>query len=344
MKIRCILLGRHSNRTPMVYSAYKKVFSNKIEFVSNIDKAHVVILGFVVDLNGLKETLITAQRKNPSLKIVVISEELLWDTIGGGRFWEKYSNIEISNHVFHFWNLNHVTTDIYNFHNIPYYLTTDNHYFSRYSAMFAMNVKQTANIYKSIWQKAKYQSVFLMQKRFEDKYDVTNPAYNIKGLCRYRSAVAQNWPDNSKVISGFGWGVDSKRQDLPDWHLDKITTFNRQTQCFSAVENTHQKYYITEKIFDAFALSAIPLYFANSEHRIYEIVKPNSFINLFGVESLGSCLSAFNNAMNCIDLDSYVSAQIRLSVLFSKPILLAMERARVVAEIYSELIQIMDSA
>jgi hypothetical protein len=52
----------------------------------------------------------------------------------------------------------------------------------------------------------------------------------------------------------------------------------------SGLENTHSRNYITEKIFDAFAVVGIPIYYASASHRIHDIVQDDAYLNIFGLD------------------------------------------------------------
>ena len=66
----------------------------------------------------------------------------------------------------------------------------------------------------------------------------------------------------SVIREGKGWHSDQPRQSLPDWHLDKLVQLDRQSLFVSALENTLVDHYLTEKIFDAYAVLSVPLYAA----------------------------------------------------------------------------------
>ena len=76
-----------------------------------------------------------------------------------------------------------------------------------------------------------------------------------------------------------------RRQELPNWHLDKIATLSGRTRVCSAIENVHQYRYVSEKVFDAFAVGAVPAYYATPTHRVFEFVAPEAMINLVGLDA-----------------------------------------------------------
>ena len=119
---------------------------------------------------------------------------------------------------------------------------------------------------------------------------------------------------------GSGWSRHKKRQLLVDWHLDKIVALDQKCKVISAIENTHQKNYVSEKVFDAFALLGIPLYFSSKEHAINRVVPENSFVNVNGNLS-----SKYD--VDDISVESYMQAQRQLFNTLSNTKLLYDERS-----------------
>jgi hypothetical protein len=105
----------------------------------------------------------------------------------------------------------------------------------------------------------------------------------------------------------------------------------------SGIENTHQWNYVSEKIFDAFATMAIPLYFAGSFHAVNRLVSPESFLNLYGlsVDQAVEQICSFRPDNEFID--AYRASQTMLAKTFSQPKALVQERRRIVSEVISEI-------
>jgi hypothetical protein len=144
-------MDKHSNCTPMAYSVYRQLFEKHFEFDDSIENADVVILGFEVDLSGISAKLKIATNPNPNLKITILSEEPLWDCLNGGNFHQKNDSSIKDDYDFNYVNLNHVTTDILCFTNIPYFITTDDNYFLRYSFLFRNKSTLKRHYYISEW-------------------------------------------------------------------------------------------------------------------------------------------------------------------------------------------------
>jgi hypothetical protein len=272
----------------------------------------------------------------PDIQLVVLSEEPLWDTLWSGDFLSKQSKVCIGEHDYSCFFLNHFTTKIYDFEKIPYFLTTNDDYFTRYSFLFARNRSFKIQELKSLWASAPIRVAFYAEYRDETQYDAHFPEHDVLGLCRYRTLVAKSMKGNGVVRVGKGWGSKIIRQLLPDWHLDKLAALDRKTYIVSGIDNTHQWNYISEKIFDAFAALAVPLYVGSWNHNVMRIVPAESFINLHGltVNQAVDEISLFRPDKGFID--QYREAQLLLAETFSQPMFLVQERARVVSEVFSE--------
>lgn len=139
------------------------------------------------------------------------------------------------------------------------------------------------------------------------------------------------------VRVGLGWGSSNRRQSLPDWHLDKLTALNHRALFISAIENTHQVNYITEKLFDALACGGIPLYWASDEHRSNKFVESGAYVNLYGlsVDDACSLMNDFSATMEFAE--SYQESQKRLADLFCNSEILQTERMRFVGRLFNAL-------
>ena len=103
------------------------------------------------------------------------------------------------------------------------------------------------------------------------------------GLSVYRTKVAEAVSGPGVLRVGKGWDAGRPRQLLVDWHLDKLARLSGGTRLLGAYENVDQAEYISEKIFDAFAVGAMPLYHAGPTHRIAELVPDEARIDTAGL-------------------------------------------------------------
>lgn len=283
--ISIYLHGKHSNRTPLAYEAYRELSKHKFKYVDSHKNADIVLTGFSADFKNNHSSLVNIKNDNHNAVFVVLSEEPLWDTVWNKEILPLKQNIEvkidgkISSITYHF--LNHSNTDIFDFDKVPYFITTNDHYWARYNTLFANTLKSSTSDLLATWKAAKYDFAFMGAKRTKDNLIVSFNEGRTLGLSVYRTRIAERLNTQKSLIEGEGWHEESiKRQSLPDWHLEKLSKFYRNCKIISAIENTHQRNYISEKIFDAFACQGVPLYFAQSDHLINKIINPNSYINL----------------------------------------------------------------
>lgn len=295
-KPRIALFGRHSSRTPFAYETYRKSLSTRLDFVGLDDHPHLIITGFSKDLfdaigNGLEDYL-----KSQDSKLLVVSEEPLWDTIYAPQCQEAvFDNVAaIKGTDIRFNFFNHLNSDLYEYNRIPYYLTTSANYLTRYTVL--MNSILSSYSPSFFADKASEPVFGMFEKRIESWFD-----YNIdhvQCLCIYRSLLGQELQSDAR-ISGLGHaGSVSPRQKLPDWHLDKLARSYRKHGFVIAMENTCHKDYVTEKIFDAYAVGAIPIYYAPSDHTVRSNIGLSSFVDVSGLEPKEAALAIMRKRSN----------------------------------------------
>jgi hypothetical protein len=333
MKLKKIFIyGKHNNRTPFAYQEYRKLFSRHFEFVDSPNHADYLVVGFCLDISDGALEITEFIKCNPNLTIVVLSEEPLWDTLWDRHFQNSTGVVRRANKELNYHVLNHLTSKIYDFERIPYFITTNDNFYLRYSNLFKRNRAIKAKDYQRQWHSARSKYVFYAEKRIDSSFDVSYQNNTIVGLNSYRSQIAASLLLKGATCVGQGWGAVPRRQALPDWHLDKLAALDGQSFIVSGLENTHIANYVSEKIFDSFATQSIPLYFAQPNHCLFNVVDEGSFINLAGAD--------VDNAIDLIGrfsvtsefLDSYLIAQEKLSALFSSPAYYLSERNRVVRE------------
>lgn len=342
---RYALLGRHSNRTPLSYHAYQTIIGDNglgiatlVPLSSNPD---ILVLGHVFDLFTELDKIQSAKEKNSLIKIVVLSEEPLWDTVWSGGFDKKVDFRVVNGTKIDFYYFNHLTTSIYDFDSLPYFITTDNNYLARYQMMLSRNKKMSSNQLITLWQTALYPAAFFLERRPEDQFSVEYPQYDLRGLCQYRTNIAEELRSDATLIAGKDWSNDPIRQKLPDWHLDKISRLDGKTKIISALENTHQVNYISEKIFDAYAINGIPLYYASKNHRIFDILPSGAFINLFekSIDEAVSSIKDYQATKTYAEL--YIECQESLSKKFAKVSTIDDEREAMCLKINKEILQVL---
>lgn len=333
---KIFLFGQHSNRTPFSYDAYKFYFTDYFEYVTIAEDADYLVTGFVQSFKENPYELERLTQRNPNLKLVVLSEEPLWDTLWSSDFQNSQATMCIykdgKEFVFDYHVLNHITSDIYNFEKIPYFITTCDEFFVRYSNLFKRNTTFKKDDVVAMWRNAQLRYSFFAAKRISESSSVSYENGTILGLNRFRSLVAEGLELDGVLREGQGWQVKEERQKLPDWHLDKLAKLDRNSFVVSALENTHLNNYVSEKIFDAFAVAAIPIYYAQSKHKVFEIVPEESFINIVdkSIEEAIKMIEEFEVTDSF--MKNYMKAQKQLSELFANQKYYIDERRRVVDE------------
>ncbi len=328
------LFGKHSNRTPFAYHEYRKLFSQNYEYIETPENADFIASGFEVDFTHHPSECKTILAQKPSASLINCSEEPLWDTVWSKEFRTPTIPLSVEKKHPKIRVINHENSNVFEFHKIPYFITTDNNYFVRYSNLFTQNSKLTAEEVLHIWQNSSVDFAFFAEQREDDRYNYNLPDEDIYGLSVLRTQIAQTFTAMPSTLTvGKGWNTNAPRQKLADWHLDKIATLNRRSKIVSGIENTHQINYISEKIFDAYSVLATPVYYASPNHNIHKIVSPDSFINIFELTASEAATKIKNFKPDLKHAQNYLETQRKLAKLFSNPQTLLNERCQVVDKI-----------
>ena len=104
-----------------------------------------------------------------------------------------------------------------------------------------------------------------------------------------------------------------------------------------ALENTHHGLYVSEKIFDAFACGAVPVYFAGPGHRVFDLVPEAAMINLYGHEPEAAAKHLARFTPDAALAEAWQDTARRLAALFGDPALVERERARVAEAVVTEV-------
>jgi hypothetical protein len=332
-KTRAHLLGRNSTRTPLAYHAYKQHFVDRIEYVANAEDADVLVFGASPNISEHADEIDQLVARRPNLKLAVLSEEPLWDTTWSFDTFAPKKRTKVLSRDIEYSVLNHFTTPIFNFEKLPYFVTTDDRFFVRYSHLFKRNARLKPKELLERWKAAEWRAAFYAEKRHGDLYDFRRPEKDLYGLCAYRTRVAEAMEDDGILRVGQGWTDTARRQNLPDWHLDKLAALDGRSFVVSGLENTHYTNYLTEKLFDAFAVLGAPLFFASAAHRVRGVVNENAYINLFDKTALEAAELVRGFEPELAFAEAYLDAQDQLAFLFSDADALVTERNRVTDEV-----------
>lgn len=270
-------VGRHANRQPF---AYPSVLSRCEAWVSVTKSPHyadVLLLAHPGDIH--EEASILSERKS-SQRILILSEEPFWDCVWGADLELREQTFETAYGPVHATYLNHCNSEIFDFKEIPYYFLTDLRCFARYAIRFKRNSGKTLEDWKAEFEKHETFTAFIAERRTDPKFERKHESSNVFGLSVFRTRLAQHMANDNVVRKGRGWDKKGfRRQALPDWHLEKLLSFDSRCQFVSALENTHCDNYISEKFFDALAMGGIPIYYASPEHRIHGLSSGSCWIN-----------------------------------------------------------------
>lgn len=339
-KLKIKLLGGHSHRTPLSYESFQLLASKKFELCENENNADVLLTGFNIDFTRDKEKFKALVQAEPAKQFTVISEEPLWDVNWAGGFEQIERSVDLDGTKLNYKFFNHHNSNVFRTEKIPYFILTDNELLSRYTTLIGRSITLTPEELLKRWDISKFHCSFVAEKRTGDKYSLALPDKNIWGLSAYRSDVAEAVSKlKPTYIEGKGWYSDANRQDLPDWHLDKLAKLDSNTTLLSGLENTHQVDYVSEKIFDAFATGSFPVYYACPTHKVHNLVKPLAMLNTFGLSAPDASQKIANFKPSIENASAWLESAKYIHSLFSDSQLVETERTNVIERIYSLLKQ-----
>lgn len=284
MVLRIFKTGTHSHRTPLSYPALWPLFEDSIALVDHPSRADLYVFAHVLDIQEAPFEVIAdwRARKRP---VVLLSEEPFWDTIWGQRPLDPLIYVDTAWGALPVHQLNHCTSDIFRFEDIPYYLLTNHRFANAYRYRFARNAARSARDWQEDFARRPVDVTFMFERRAERHHWVEWPEADLTGLCSWRTDLAEACTEGVVERLGQSWqGGPSRFKLTTDWHMDKLARLDGRTRLMGAIENTHQPDYLTEKFFDAFACGALPVYWASPGHRVHDLGLPEgSWVNLWGM-------------------------------------------------------------
>jgi hypothetical protein len=334
------LLGRHANRTPLSYEPIRRIIDQQLKFVEVPEQADIVISGFNIDLLDSIEALSAVLSSPNKPKFAILSEEPLWDITWSGPFTGRKARIADTRGEIAYTFLSHETSNIFEFERIPYFVLTSDSYAVRYANLIGRFACMTPKDMLERWKSATFPAAFFFERRTGATYSNSFPERNVTGLSAYRTDVAESLKLPGVLRVGKGWSTESRRQDLPDWHLDKLVQADGNTRVLSSLENVHQRLYITEKIFDAFAIGAVPLYYADPEHRVFELVPSASMLNCYSLTPKQASDKIANFTPDHAFAEAWLDTAAKLCTLFSDIPTIQAERRRVAEATIKALLEL----
>lgn len=346
--IKIFKTGPHATRTPLSYPALAPLFGDSVTLTDTPSEADLYVFAHPLDVADAPRALIEdwRARRRP---VVILSEEPFWDTIWGQHPTDRHLVLDTRFGALPVIQLNHHTSDIFHFDRIPYYLLTNHRFANAYGARFTRNSALRPDQWQARFAARPVDTVFMFERRPEPYHAVRWPAGDIIGLCSWRTNLAEASADLGGVIERLGqsWQGGRTRFDLDNWYLDKLTRLDGRCRNLAAFENTHQPDYITEKLFDAFACGARPLYFASPGHRIHDLgLPPASWMNLYDLDPVAAAARIAQNPITPLTPDmfeAFTGAQQQLARLFCDPAIWTAERARLKQALIRALRGVLDT-
>ncbi|MCF3638471.1 glycosyltransferase family 10 [Rhizobium sp. TRM95111] len=314
--IRIFSFGSYRNRQPLAYLPIAQRLAGQVVPVDRIGDAQIVLFSHSKDLTLHEVQLTQMLAVNPRLRLVLLSEEPFWDTCWNSDPFTRHRTHETGLHGLPYIVLNHHTSGIYDSGRIPYFLLTDPGYIARYRALFDRNAGWSTEHWRAQFKAAAYDVAFVGAKRHSDEFAPAFPKERVWGLSVFRSDLASNCDAPSVLRAGRGWSDGPMRTELEDWHADKLALLDLRCRYVSALENTHQPNYVSEKIFDAFAVGGVPLYFATPRHDVHRLVAKGGWVNLYRSPVPAKPYFDATQPVSDAMLDDYALVQAHLARLF----------------------------
>ena len=332
-RIALHLVGRHAVRCPFAYPALAGLHQDWTRFEDDPARADLIVAAHPLDLWDIEP--VWAERAYARPK-ALISEEPFWDSLFSPDPTAETVLLPAAH-----WGearlaqLNHHRSALFDFDRIPYFLFTDAGLIPRLAALFARNARHGTADWRRAFATRPQRLVFMAERRDERFHDLALREAGLVGLSAWRSRVALA-AGEAAVRLGASWQGGASRFELADWHADKLARLDGQTVTLSALENTTQPTYLSEKLFDAFAVGARPLYSAPPGHGAFRLGLPAaSWLNAHGLteaETAARALAAPPRGF----FAAYAEAQRHLAALLADRALLAAERQRMAAALRAE--------
>jgi hypothetical protein len=336
--IRVHAHGAYAHRQPLAYATLAPQFRARIRPVARAEEADAVLFAHTKDIDASPAPLRRLLARPGGPRAVLLSEEPFWDTIWGVSPWLRHRRVETPEGGFALVTLNHLTSRIFEAERIPYYLLTDHRFPARYGAMAGRLARVPEREWLARWRAAPVRAAFVAERRRSARFDYRPAeAPDLRGLAAWRTRLAEATGGHGVLRLGRGWQGGPPRQRLDDWHFDKLARLAGRCRTISAVENTHAPAYLTEKLYDAFACGAVPLYYAGPGHLAARVAPPEAWLNLWDlpVEAAAEAVRGF--APDLARAEAYRLAQARLAETFATGEAVAAEAARLARAVTAEL-------
>lgn len=338
MKLKVYLLGKHIKCTPFAYDSYRQLLERYFRVSNDILDADYIVMGLERNINDFQKELFEAITFNPRIKLLVISEEPYWDLVLSNPSADKDRLAQIGDTYFQYSVLSHSTTEIFKFEHLPYFITTNDKFIARYRELFSRNAGFAAKDIIKHFETTRYKVAMVAERRDDKKFAASCDEAGLMGLMLFRTNLMSAYQSKDALIMGKGWHTDEMRQQLPDWHLDKLARLDCKSKIISAIENTHHIDYVSEKFFDSMACLSVPIYYAQKEHSIFKLTEEKAFIKLAkrNIADATKAIDSFEVDKSFVK--SYLDAQRFLNSLIGDNLILTKQRAYFAARLLDSML------
>jgi len=334
--IHVLPFGAFRNRQPLAYAPIATRLAQDVTLTADPAAAQIVVISHHQDLELFGLPLWRMLAANPQLRLVLLSEEPFWDSCWAPDPFSRYQSFATAAGPLPYAVLNHQTSAMWRADRLPYFLLTDPRYIAHYRPMFDRNAGRSVADWLAQFRRAEIDAAFISEKRTLPRHSPAWPAQDLWGLSVYRSNFSRSCTGSMVLRLGKDWTKSRPRQELPDWHIDKLARIDMRCRYVSGFENTHQRDYVSEKIFDAFAAGAMPLYFAAPDHAVQRLIGAEGWLNFYATPPKAPVFNA-RRTVTPAEATAYAAAQTRLAELFTDPRAEAAELDRFATALLAEL-------
>lgn len=323
--MKVAIFGNHAPITPLAHPWLAPLWQDRIARVSHAAAADLIVITHPHDIGQLP-------RLTGTTPLALFSEEPFWDSLFSPD--PLAATVNLGGRCLH--QVNHHTSAIYDFERLPYYLLTDPRMGPALAARFARNAALSADDWRDAFAARPLRALFMAERRPEVFHDIAFPGGDILGLCAFRTRLANAVRGAERL--GASWNGGQTRFQSADWHGDKLDRLDGRAMIILAIENTHQPAYVSEKLFDAYACGAMPLYLASPGHRVHRLgLPPGSWLNLHGMDTATAARMIEAWKPDPAFLQGFAAAQSRLAALMADPSVWAAERLRLAGAVTAQV-------
>jgi glycosyltransferase involved in cell wall biosynthesis len=256
--LRVHLAGAHHHLSPLCAKGLANARPERLEIVQDVAQADLIVFTHPQDSAPLPDAVLRRVSGRQPPRLCLYSPEPFWDMLfllnpAAHHAWLEFDQIgpQFAS-VF-----THATAELYAFQQIPYGLIADPDLCARIVAGIRDRIKQTAD-WGQLWQGRPFRVAAMLTHRRTPAH--WRKAGELRLLSGWRSSFAAACQEfGGANILGQGWTHHTRRADIVNWHRDKLAQLTHQSRTTLAIENAIAPHYVSEKLFDAFAIGAQPI-------------------------------------------------------------------------------------